>query len=82
MSLATLQYAVQTFGSLGSSVHGIGYYMVLAGFAILGAILAGVAALATVRFLRRIGDMSPGQFIVFMAMVGLGLIIIGTLLPA
>ncbi len=82
VSLLALQAAVQTLGGIGIKAHGIGYYMVMSGFAILAVILFGALAIGVVRFVRRIGDMSPGQFIVFMATVALGLIVVGTLLPA
>ncbi|MCE4605778.1 MAG: hypothetical protein F7B59_00385 [Desulfurococcales archaeon] len=82
MSLMALQAAVQTLGGIGFKTHGVGYYMVLTGFGILAAILVGALTIGFVRFVKRVGDMSPGQFIIFMATIALGLIIVGTLMPA
>jgi len=67
--------------SMGATISNLGYYMVLAGFGILLSIFIGITVYTVVRLVRRIGEMTPTQFIMFMSAFGLGLIVIGTLLP-
>lgn len=82
MSLMALQAAVQAISGLGVKASGIGYYLVVTGFGILATIIIGAALIGLVRFVKRLGDMTPGQFVVFMATLALGLIVIGTLMPS
>ena len=83
MGVESFAHAIQTISqfSLGSMLPSIGYYMVLAGFGILLSIFIGLAAYTVIKFVRRIGEMTPLQFIMFMTAFGLGLIVVGTLLP-
>ena len=83
MAVESFAHAIQTISqfSVGSMLSSLGYYMVLAGFGILLSIFLGLAAYVVIKFFRRIGEMTPVQFILFMAAFGLGLIVVGTLLP-
>ncbi|MCE4616968.1 MAG: hypothetical protein F7C32_00030 [Desulfurococcales archaeon] len=83
MGVESFAHAIQTIShfSVGSMLSSLGYYMVLAGFGILLSIFLGLVAYVVIKFIRRIGEMTPLQFILFMAAFGLGLIVVGTLLP-
>lgn len=81
MGLGSIVGALETIGALLGGAQGIGTALALAGFLILLIMGAGFLVWLTVKLIRQIPHMTPGEFLKFMLVLAIGLIAAGAVLP-
>ena len=81
MSTEAINNILNTFASALSGAKGLGDFLVYLGFGVLLVIgLVGVAVLAA-RLVKIVFNLSPGSFLVFIAVFAVALVVVGVLLP-
>lgn len=81
MGFESLAEAVSIISKAIGSVKGVGAIFVLAGFALILAVIVGIGGWLFIRLIKKIPRMTIGEFLKFIILFSLGLIVIGILLP-
>ncbi|MCD6196910.1 MAG: hypothetical protein J7J82_09010 [Staphylothermus sp.] len=81
MGLEALIQAGQALTSIFSGISGIGAILVIVGLGILLAIGIGFVAYVFIQFLKSLPKMTPWEFLKFVIVSALALIIIGVIIP-
>ncbi len=84
MGLENLHNAVSTLLqalSINIDTSGIGYYLALIGLLIFLAFAVGATAWVASRLVRRIADMTPGEFMRMLFIVAGILVFLGAVIP-
>ncbi len=84
MALENLYNAVSTLVhalNVQMSMEGIGYYLALIGLGIFLIFTVGIVALVITRVIKRIADMTPGEFLKTLFILAGILIFLGALIP-
>lgn len=81
MGLEALVQAGQALTSIFSGISGIGAILVIVGLGILLAVGIGFVAYVLIRFLKTLPKMTPWEFLKFVIVSAVALIIIGIIIP-
>ncbi|MCD6301455.1 MAG: hypothetical protein J7L82_05225 [Staphylothermus sp.] len=81
MGLDALVQAGQALTNIFSGISGIGAFLVIAGLGILLAVGAGFVAYILIQFIKSLPKMTPWEFLKFVIVSAVALIIVGIIVP-